>query len=340
MFRKVHTYFSPGLIGLALLLAGSCAKKSDEAKPVPKSAEETAERGPARVITRIDRDEITIAQRLTFEIEASLEEGLQIEFPKFGDKLEQFGIVEFKDAPPVLDADKRVIRKRTYVLEPFLSGDYVIPAMTLRFWKEGEQERHDLETKELKVKVTSLLPEDAKDLQIGDIAGPVDLPRKIGWKPLLAGVAVLLAIVAAAGLWIWRRKQRQTRQAPPIPPHEIAFGALEKLLAEDLIGQGAIKEFHTRLSDILRHFLEGRFDLHAPEQTTEEFLRDRRTERALSRDARNTLRDFLIQCDLVKFAEYLPGTGEIQRAFDICKEFILNTPPRPEPATQPTGGTR
>jgi len=325
---------------LVLLVAASCAKKAEEAAPAPKPAEETAERGPARVTTRVDRDEITIAQRLTFEIEASLEEGLQAEFPKFGDKLEQFGIVEFKDAPPVLGADKRVVRKRAYVLEPFLSGDYVIPAMTIRFWKEGEPERHDIESKELKVKVTSLLPEDAKNLQIGNIAGPVDLPRRIGWKFLAAGSAAVLAALVAVALWIWRRKKTQAQQAPPVPPHEIAFGALERLLAEDLIGQGMIKEFHTRLSDILRHFLEGRFDLHAPEQTTEEFLRDKSTERALSRDARGALRDFLTQCDLVKFAEYLPGSGEIQRAFDICKEFILNTPPRPGLAAQPTGGTR
>ncbi len=340
MYKTARTYGMAALMAVMLLLGGSCAKKADEAKPAPKPVEETAERGPAKVTTRIDRNEITIAQHLTFDIETSLEEGQQIEFPKFGEKLEQFGIVEFKDAPPVLGADKRVTRKRTYLLEPFLSGDYVIPAMNLKFWKEGEEERHDLETKELKVKVTSLLPEDTKDLQIGDIAGPVDIPRKIGWKPLAGGLAVLLAALVAAGLWVWRRKKSRAWQAPPIPPHDIAFAALQQLLAEDLIGQGAIKEFHTRLSDILRRFLEGRFDLHAPEQTTEEFLRDSRTERVLSRDARNTLRDFLTQCDLVKFAEHLPGTGEIQRAFDICKEFILNTPPLPETPAQAAGGTR
>ena len=36
--------------------------------------------------------------------------------------------------------------------------------------------------------------------------------------------------------------------------------------------KGRIKEFYERISNILRHYIEHRFDLHAPERTTEEFL--------------------------------------------------------------------
>ena len=335
--KRVATVCVAGV--LLCLCVSSCASREPGGKAGAWAVEKTTDRGPVRVVLRIDKDEITIAQQIHLELFASAEEGYTVEFPKFGDKLEQFGIIDFTDAPPALSADERVERTRTYVLEPFLSGEYVIPSMTVGFKKEGEEQPVEVQTEEAKITVTSLLPEEVAELAIADIAGPAPLPRKTQWgmPALILGLIVVLA--AAAAFEVYRRGRKRTQEAEQEPPHEAAYRALEALLADDLIEKGLIKEFYVRISDILRRFLEARYDLHAPEQTTEEFLRNPATEAVLPRDARHTLRAFLQHCDLVKFAEHQPDAQDIQNAFDTCKDFILNTPPDSEDTAQTAGGS-
>ena len=126
--------------------------------------------------------------------------------------------------------------------------------------------------------------------------------------------------------------------------HEIAYAALEELLAENLVAKGEMKTFYLRLSNILRHYIENRFDLSAPEQTTEEFLDDLRTRDALIPLHKELLKKFLQHCDMVKFARHQPTNEEIQQIFDACKQFIAETEtaePRPssESPSPSQGGT-
>ena len=108
-------------------------------------------------------------------------------------------------------------------------------------------------------------------------------------------------------------------------------------MAEDLPRKGEIKPFYQRISDILRHYIENRFGLHAPEQTTEEFLGLMQASPALPPVYQGLLKEFLQHCDLVKFAEHVPSTEDIQNTFDACKNFIFETKaeevtvPQPQP---------
>jgi len=329
-----------GLAGVSLLavaLLASCAQETGQGEAGGSAIDKTFERGPMTLRLKVDHDQITIADRIQLTLEAEVDEGYQVEMPKFGEKLEQFGIVDFREPPPVLADEGRVLHTRTYTLEPFLSGDYTIPPMKVQFWKEDEEERHDAETEAVTIKVASLLPEEVAELQIKEIVPPVEIPRQVryGLYGLVLGV---LAVLLAAGYLLWRRRGKAEAEVMAIPPHEIAFRALEALLADDLIAKGQFKDFYNRVSDILRRFLEGRFGLHAPEQTTEEFLADIRTRNVLSEPHKKLLREFLQHCDLVKFAEQQPTNDEIQRTFDLCKQFVLDTGGAPQPEAAPTDG--
>jgi len=319
---------------LALMLLGAmaiAACEPDETGAPDRDADtgihRTFERGPIAVDLEVDRSEITIADRMTLSIAATIEEAYQVELPSFGEQLEQFGIVDYHTVPPRLIEDGRTRTTRSYILEPFLSGDYTIPPMTLRFWKAGEDESevHEITTDELTIQVTSLLPEDMGDLTIHDIQPPVELPSSHSLRLWLAsGAAAILLLGTGAALWR-RRRQRDEEAEAGIPAHETAYAELEQLIAEDLTGQGQIKLFHQRLSDILRRYIGNRFGIRAPEQTTEEFLAGVRAGVELSPEYAPLLGDFLGHCDLVKFAEHQPDPAEVQGAFDTCKTFIAET---------------
>jgi len=97
------------------------------------------------------------------------------------------------------------------------------------------------------------------------------------------------------------------------------------LVNEDLVGAGKIKEFYERISDILRHYIEHRFSLRAPESTTEEFLAELANTEVLPVSEKQRLGEFLKHCDLVKFAKHNPTTQQIQETFDLVKDFIEKT---------------
>ena len=79
------------------------------------------------------------------------------------------------------------------------------------------------------------------------------------------------------------------------------------------------------ISNILRHYIEDRFDLRAPERTTEEFLIELQWSDDLGEPDKNDLGEFLTHCDLVKFAKHKPKTEQIQQTFDLVKNFIEKT---------------
>ncbi len=288
----------------------------------------TYERGPVTVTLQTDKQEITIADRLNLTVTVTADEDYDVELPGFGEKLEQFGIVDYHTSQPKLTADKRSEISRSYVLEPFLSGDYTIPPMTVKFWKKGakDTDSHDIEIEEITIHVASILPENMEKMTLHDIKPPVALPTSYRvwiWSGSLAGA--VLCIGLAAFVLIKRRRKSDEAIQRAIPAHEAAFGELEALIAENLIEQGQVKHFYQRISDILRRYIERRFNINAPEQTTEEFLASIKARPDFPETYHALMKNFLTHCDLVKFAEHQPTTENIQQIFDSCKNFVIGT---------------
>jgi hypothetical protein len=175
--------------------------------------------------------------------------------------------------------------------------------------------------------VTNLHPHSSLAASAGtnglrDIKPPVEIPS--GWAWVGWGLAALA--VAALSFWAWRYWQRRRAQVPPvpvIPPHILAKQKLREALA--LIGQP--REFCILVSDTIRWYLEGRFDFHAPERTTEEFLYELQGTNLLTPDQKDSLGEFLRRCDLVKFARYEPGQPELHDLHDSAMRLVEETEP-------------
>jgi hypothetical protein len=313
---------------ILITLGVGCDRKEDSKEPgTTFEIEKEYRRGPVIFVLKVSRKEITIAERFHLALEVRSKEEYEVKLPEFGKHLERFGIVDYRAPSPQLVDDGMVRSRRFYELEPFLSGDYKIPPMKILFWKKGEEggKRHEMESEELIITVKSLLPENAAALMIKEIVPPVQLPEPAQWW--LYG-AIGVAILAASGgfvCFLWRRGRANGEAAFRQAAHEIAYEGLEALLAEKLIEKGDVKTFYLRLSGVLRYYIENRFGLRAPERTTEEFLRDLRSTDVLGPSHKDLLRAFLQHCDMVKFAAHQPTHDEIQKAFDSCKQFIIET---------------
>ena len=120
--------------------------------------------------------------------------------------------------------------------------------------------------------------------------------------------------------------KRRTK-APVLKPErmrsaeEIAREAVERLLARKLVEQGHFKQFYLELSEIVKRFLGSNLGVHSLERTTEEFTRDLRGVSVPSAQYR-MIREFLEDCDLVKFAKYRPGAAEVEQIIARSRSMI------------------
>lgn len=159
---------------------------------------------------------------------------------------------------------------------------------------------------------------------IKDIRPPVEFPF---WGWILIAVAIMITLAALAW-WLQRNRKPKIIQAPVVPQrpaHEIALEQLENLSHKHYPEAGLFKDFYFHLSNIVRHYLENRFGIKAPEMTTEEFLLFAHTSTLLTDVQKQFLKDFLNGSDMVKFAKHLPTVNEAKANFDLAKKLILET---------------
>ena len=155
-----------------------------------------------------------------------------------------------------------------------------------------------------------------------DIKPPVEIPS--GWLWVIWVVGVLA--VAALAFWAWRYWQTRRAQGPVIPVIPAHVRAKQKL-REALAFIGQPREFCILVSDTVRWYLEERFDFHAPERTTEEFLYELQGTNLLTPDQKESLGEFLRRCDMVKFAKYEPGRPELEDLHTSAMRLVEETEP-------------
>lgn len=182
---------------------------------------------------------------------------------------------------------------------------------------------------------TNLIPHassNALSSAASDIRGikaPIQIPEVWFWVWCAAGLCALGLLV----WWLWRRKRKPEAPppaVPPIPPHEKARARLLESLS--LLAQP--RPFCILVSDTIRVYLEERFDLHAPERTTEEFLEELQSSPFLTLEQKQALGDFLARCDLVKFARYEPGEPELRGIYEAALRLVEETQPAPALGSQ------
>jgi hypothetical protein len=160
---------------------------------------------------------------------------------------------------------------------------------------------------------------------IRDIKPPIEISDGYAWVP--AALAIIVLAIAALLFWRWwRNRKTNIVLPPPIPAHIRAKKKLEQALS--LIAQP--KPFVVAVSDTARAYLEERFDFHAPERTTEEFLRELGGTKLLLPEQKESLGGFLASCDLVKFAKYEPGENELRELHASAVRLVEETEPQPE----------
>ncbi len=211
----------------------------------------------------------------------------------------------------------------------FKPGTYRLPPFT--FVVQAGQRTDTLRGDTASVTIASVLPEKMKDIH--GLKPAEGFPNLCLW--LIPGPVPLLGALAYAGRRLYRRLRRiQELALAPLPPWEEALKALEALPWREWLEAGQVKRYYYALSEVLKRYIERRFEFDAAEQTTTEMLASMRLHKTPMRD---DVARFFARSDLVKYAKWLPPEEEAQSAIDRVREFVLRTKPE-EPAPESAAG--
>lgn len=156
------------------------------------------------------------------------------------------------------------------------------------------------------------------------------IPNWLLWT--LLALAIVAIVVAVALFIIKNKKKEEIIRSTPIPPYDLAMSRLQTLRSRNLAESGHEKEYYTELVDILRQYLEGRFDINAMEMTSTQIIRALRSN-PKTRMSADQVKSVLSIADFVKFAKVRPLPDDNVKAYTRAFDFVEQTKPEPEPET-------
>ncbi len=290
----------------------------------------------ANVKAVLDSQKILIGDQMNLDLTVEMETGSTVDWPVLKDTITgQLEIVQASVPDTMLKETGETVIHQRMVITSFDTGYMVLPPIRFLF---NDDTLQVLSTEPQLIFVGDIPVQ--MEAEIMDIKEPYDVPynwRKwIKWG-LLAWL--ILGLIAIA-VYIWEKHRKKPvesamRPKPKRPAHEIALEKLEGLRLKKLWQNDRTKEFYIELSDIIREYIEFRFDILALEMTTDETVHALRRD-GMEEEKVSPLRKMLVMADLAKFAKYRPVANENERCFDIARSFISNTlvMPLDEPETK------
>jgi hypothetical protein len=256
------------------------------------------------------------------------------------DSMNGIEVVETSKMDTLGKKDSEVITQtQTLTLTSFDSGYYPIPPFIFHYKKDKDTNDYTVQTQALLLTVTTIPIDTAKGFK--GIKNRLDANYSFGefWEVykwyVLSGIATILIIAGLLVYFLTRKKVVPIFVEKVIkrPAHEIALEALKKTEDEKLWQNGFVKKYYSEISDIIRTYIENRYNVIAMELTTDEILYHFNRV-PINTEAKDKLTRLLQLSDLVKFAKVQPLPNEHDLCIANAYSFIQLTMTKEEPSNQ------
>jgi hypothetical protein len=261
----------------------------------------------------------------------------KVQWATMPDSIKGLEIVEKGKIDTIVSGNTYSLKQRLLVTG-FDSGRYYIPSFQFQITTNGQAAAYA--TDSIPIEVQTVAVDTAKAFKpIKEIIA-VKFSIWEYWKEMLAAVILIAFIVF---LFVYFVKNKKTKipiketKAPLEKAHEKALRLLSELKGKQYMQQGKGKEYFTEMSDILRTYLEERYDITAMEQTTDELLallKKQTDNKAELRKVRPELKLILRTADLAKFAKANPLPDEYEDCYAAAMEVIRRTQFKEEEGAQ------
>lgn len=284
----------------------------------------------AKVSASIDTNYLLLGEQtqIHLKVQYKLDGNIvSVKFPDINDTLSEFVEIIYSSPIDTIYPDKNdltlVEQIQHITITSFDSGYYQIPYFQFSF-----NEDTVTTTEELFIEVQPMEVDTTK--AIFDIKEPIEEPFSIvdwlkeNWV-WLVGTLVLIILIIVIVKYLKNRPEPTIQEViPEIPDYIIALEKLNTLREKQLWQTGKVKMYHSEISEILRSYLENRYQINALENTTDEIMQSLRFQTILP-DTLSRLNQALMLADLVKFAKEQPLSSENELSLSNAFEFVNQT---------------
>lgn len=267
----------------------------------------------------------TVGDPIRFALDVTVPAGWQVDAPQLEKQTGDFTILEGpapESEPPVPAQPGASVRHRIRIVAAvYKTGSFTFPPVRIPL-KNAEGKQGTASSPAESIEIKSLL--DPRDRSLKDLKRQAEIQERGRWGlwlSILAGAAILGALA-----WYLRRRRRRHVSGSPAAlsrdPFESAESDLRALLALGLPERGLVKEFYVLLSEIVKKILEAGCCIQTAEHTTSEIVDSLHRESNLDSAAVKLVESFLLRCDMVKFAKYIPGISEHEAAAEDALRIL------------------
>ncbi len=291
------------------------------------------------VETAIDTNIITIGDQIGLNYTLEKKKDLITKLPSFADTLTK-GVEIIGE--PVIDSSlsKDDLRRINInlTITSFDTGLYYLPPRQIIFDDAGFSDTLLSRATYLMVKG---VPIDTT-YTIRDIKGIEKMPLTLGEILIYSGILILIIGAVVLIYYYFKRRKQEKPLFKPLKPEEPAYitalRELDKIKAQKLWQQNQVKEYYTRITYIIRWYIEKRFSIIALELTSDEIL-DYIKRSGIDDINYTNLESLLNLADLVKFAKGEPNPEQNIVHLDNAYDFIKKTK-QTETETEATEGNK
>jgi len=276
-----------------------------------------------RASAAADRTTILVGEAINLKIEAVIPFDKTVKWPVI-DTIPHFEIVSKTELDSSKDAMYKILRQQL-IITSYDSGYWAIPSYTLQLGKQR------LKTDTIAINVT-YSPADPNQPyhDIKEII-PVEKPANYLLYWILGAITILFAVAAYFYLRKKKPKPKPEEKVSKLSPYEEAMEALKELSKQLPVDQPSIKNYFTKLNDILRVYLKRRFSYSTLEKTNEEVILQLRNSK-LKGEEFTRLAQALRMNDFIKFAKYTPTEVEKTEVFNQISQSIKSLEELNKPA--------
>ncbi|MEM7373888.1 MAG: hypothetical protein AAF587_35020 [Bacteroidota bacterium] len=275
----------------------------------------------ARILA--DTTELRIGEQVNVKLSVSHDSILEVQFPLVQDTL---GGMEILDMQPISEQqlDGKILLEQQLTLIAFDSGYYRIPPQDVYYFQRGDTARKSIFTNAVALNVFTIEVDTTQAIK--PIKGIEQSPLTFGEIAAWGGIVLgFLAIIAAIVWYVRKRRQTEEEDEPrvvyTIPPYEVAMRELAKLEELRLWQKGEIKSYYIELTDIVRTYIEGEFQVPAMESVTHEIIADL-GKISLPVKLIKDMKSLLEMADLAKFAKLRPDQNDNLQAMERGRNFL------------------
>lgn len=278
----------------------------------------------------VDSSSFLMGQQVNLTLELNTLKDAQVNWPSFTDTITRFfEVIKAGRVDTLVSDTGDWTLTQVLTITSFDTGFHAIPPIPFAVRVPGASDFSLTESKPLLLEIKSVTVDQAADIK--DLKPILRVPYTFAdFLPWILGLLLLALLVALIWFFIWSRKNNKTLikipARPPPPAHVTALGKLEELKKQQLWQKGQVKEYHTRLTDILRSYLEAIYEINAAEMTSFEIMQGMR-QQVIEENQLKEVKKVLELADMAKFAKARPMAADNELSFNLTVNFINSTAP-------------